>query len=91
MELPDNIMSVVPQKPRHKFNIKVKTFVFTLDQIESDRLDVDGIVNDFCERHNIISLICDKHGRKYIYRITYKEMIFNNTTKDKRKNDRARE
>ena len=57
--------------PRLKQNpLQVKSFVFSLDAVESG--EADEAVNKFCAEHGAMSIVFDRHNGKVLYRIIYR-------------------
>ena len=52
-------------------DIRVKTFVFDLDDCENGYADAE--VNYFCESHSAMSIVLDRYNAKMIYRVLYRE------------------
>ena len=53
-------------------NIKVRTFVFDIEDAEDGLADCE--VNDFCDGVRAMSIVLDRYNSKMIYRILYKEL-----------------
>lgn len=71
MNLPNNIYKAVEGNDKLAKNpLQVKTFVFSLEAVESG--EADDTVNFFCARHGAMSIVLDRHNGKLIYRIIYR-------------------
>ena len=68
MGLPKNVSEAVKRSVRG--GLRQHTFVFKLDDIEQDGNDT---LDDFCEVHNVISIVFSESKGKLIYVLIYKD------------------
>ena len=54
-----------------KNQLRVKTFVFPIDEAENG--EADNVVNTFCSTHRALSIVLDRHNGKLIYRVIYRQ------------------
>lgn len=63
-----------PQKDRKKL-WKVKTFVFAVYDVATDKVSPDQVVNDFCMKHDVQGVSNTHSGKWLVYRVSYLEKV----------------
>lgn len=72
MELPDNIYDGVPNRPIYRGpSIKIKTFVFNLDEVVRGSVDMDGIINDWSNHYRVLNITNTNYKRNVVVTLTY--------------------
>lgn len=63
-----------PSKDRKKL-WKVKTFVFFVYDVATDKVSPDQVVNDFCMTHDVQGISNTHSGKWLVYRVSYLEKV----------------
>lgn len=63
-----------PQKDRKKL-WKVKTFVFAVYDVATDKVSPDQVVNDFCLKHDVQGISNTHSGKWLVYRVSYLDKV----------------
>ena len=54
---------------------KVKTFVFAVYDVATDKVSPDQVVNDFCMTHDVQGISNTHSGKWLVYRVSYLDKV----------------